>query len=217
MRFLFVDNIDKVDGDRICGRVRFPVDEPLQYVRLAGQNKVAAGAVSEALGQLASWLCIERGGFVARPVFLFADKITVDRLIDPGTEVEMECVVSDMDDKTFNFSGVATVGGEKVATIENCNGYFMPLDQMEDPAVTRSRYEALTSGGLQLAGRGGKPFPFSELVTETIEVEPDSHISVRCELNPDYPFYADHFPRFPVTPIVVLNETFSASASRPSA
>src|SRR5690606_11821085 len=121
MRFLFVDKIDGMEGDRIRGRVLFPSDEPMQYNRLARAPHVAIGAVSEALGQLASWLCIERNQFTARPVFLFADRIINYRHIAPGTEIQMECTVSAMDERTFTFSGAATLDGEPVAAIENCN------------------------------------------------------------------------------------------------
>ena len=61
----------------------------MRYRPLGGEAEIAPGALSEAIGQLASWLCIQRNDFTARPVFLFADHIKVHGAVQAGSDVEL--------------------------------------------------------------------------------------------------------------------------------
>jgi 3-hydroxymyristoyl/3-hydroxydecanoyl-(acyl carrier protein) dehydratase len=132
--------------------------------------------------------------------------------VPTGSTVELSAAVSKMDDETFVFSGEARCGNEVVQTIRNCNGYFMPLGELEDPEVTKKRFRALVEGGIQQFDDEGPAFPFDALLTTT-EKSPDG-ISCRATFDPGHTFYRDHFPRMPVTPIVILNETIGAAAQR---
>lgn len=211
MRFLFVDQIAHRTGDEVHGSVHFGVRAPLRYGRFSG-SVVAPGAISEAIGQLASWLCLERNQFTARPVFLFADAITVARDVPTGQTVELSAQVSAMDEESFVFSGEARFGGAVVQAIRNCNGYFMPLAELEDPELTRKRFLALTDGGLRQVDDDGDAFSFAQSLA-TLDQSEDG-IICRAQFAPSQPFYRDHFPRFPVTPIVMLNEAIGAAAKR---
>lgn len=211
MRFLFVDQITALTHTEVRGNVRLGAEAPLRYPRLSG-TVVAPGAISEAIGQLASWLCLQRNDFTARPVFLFASAIDVAREVPAGAQVELAAEVAEMNDETFVFSGEARYQGELVQTINQCNGYFMALGELENPEVTRQRFGALTSGGLRQLDDAGPAYPFPDLV-EIVEQGPDSLIA-RAAFDPESPFYHDHFPRFPVTPIVILNETIGAAAQK---
>ena len=212
MRFLFVDKITRRTRDEVHGDVRLGPQAPLRYARAGGAAVVAPGAVSEAIGQLASWLCLERNGFTARPVFLFADAITVAREVPAGNTVELSARVTSMDEESFVFSGEARFDGEVVQTIANCNGYFMPLAELEDPETTIKRFQAMIDGGVRQFDDEGPAFPFASLL-ETVEQSADK-IVCRATFEAASPFYKDHFPRFPVTPIVILNETIGAAAQR---
>ncbi len=212
VRFLFVDHISRRTEDEVHGSVRFGALAPLRYARLGGAAVVAPGAISEAIGQLASWLCLERNQFTARPVFLFANAITVAREVPAGSTVELSAIVTKMEEETFVFSGEARFGGEVIQTIQNCNGYFMPLGELEDPDATRRRFDAMVDGGISQHDDEGAAFPFDSLL-ETVEQTEDS-IVCRTTFDPGLTFYRDHFPRFPVTPIVILNETIGAAAQR---
>lgn len=215
MRFLFVDRISALGGDTVEGRRVFGAREPLQYSPWRGVAQVAPGAASEAIGQLASWLCLARNDFMARPVFLFAEAIEVLGPIPVGSDVALKASISSMDESTFVFSGEASVDGVVVQRIKDCSGYFMPLEELENPAVTRERFAALTSAeGLVLEGAEGAAFPFSTLVDEIKFFDADTEIRAEKRFHTNAPFYADHFPRFPVTPIVMLNEMIGATATR---
>lgn len=204
MRFLFVDKINEITETSISGSRNFGCDAPMQYADAKGQAQIAPGVVSEAIGQLVSWLTISRGGFTKRPVFLFADKIKIILPVSPGSRVDLSAQIDDGDDATFVFSGEARVDGELVHQVERVNGFYMPLDDLEDPKVTRDRFQRLSSAGLKLAGDEGR-FDFTSLVDQIVEKKDDQIISSKC-FSPDELFYQDHFPRFPVTPIVMINE-----------
>lgn len=219
MRFLFVDRIDHYSDTSISGVRFFRMDEPLQYPIRGGlgsaqENQIAPGVVSEAIGQLASWLAIKKNGFTGRPVFLFADHIKVDHPVTPGSNVELKAEIHQMDTETMVFSGSALVEGRMVQAVTNCSGYFMPLDQLEDPAVTRERWGSLVAGGLLLDHRSGARYPFASFSDEVLGQDGSASIVIRRTMRADEPFYADHFPRFPVTPIVMLNELIGSAAGR---
>jgi len=217
MRFLFVDRIDAMTESTIRGHKYFGPDEPLQYPLHsafdgAAGNHIAPGVVSEAIGQLASWLALKRNGFTGRPVFLFADRITVEHPVAPGTGIDLNAEIHQLDSETIVFSGSALVEGRIVQAVSNCSGYFMPLDQLEDPAVTRERFSSLVAGGLLLDAGVTSRYPFGSLCEEILGQEGSTSIVVRRTMRHDEPFYRDHFPRFPVTPIVMLNELIGATA-----
>lgn len=216
MRFLFVDQIGARSADRIEGRRIFAADDPMRYRPTAsGQGAVVApGAVSEAIGQLASWLCLEKNAFSARPVFLFADRITVTGDVPVGMAVQLHADIAAMDDETFRFSGTASVDGRVVQTITNCSGYFMALAELEDPAESKRRFAALIDGGLTYEGMGGDAYPFETLAGETVELEAGERVKTVKTFSIEEKFYADHFPRFPVTPIVMLNEMIGQATTR---
>ena len=213
MRFLFVDKIDEKTDTYIKGRKSFPIDDPMQYKSRNGEMQVAPGVVSEAIGQLVSWLCIEKNNFSGRPVFLFADTIEVLKPIKPGCEVIIEGTIDDLQDDTFVFSGKGYVDGECVHSITRCSGYFMPLGDLEDPEVTRDRFNHLVGEGLVLED-DGQAYDFESLVDEVVAIEPGKSITTKKQMKMDEPFYKDHFPRFPVTPIVMINEMIGRATTR---
>jgi 3-hydroxymyristoyl/3-hydroxydecanoyl-(acyl carrier protein) dehydratase len=211
MRFLFVDKITEQTATRVFGSRLFAVDEPLRYVSPEGAQRIAPGIVSEAIGQLASWKCIKDNDFSARPVFLFADRIKIFSEIAPGTHLDLEADIHEVNSETLRFSGRALKNGDVVQEISECIGYFMPLAELEDPEVTRSRYNALISGGLRLLGTSESPFNFFNIIDDGFELIDGKSIIAKINLTEKEPFYADHFPRMPVTPIVVLNELIGAT------
>lgn len=214
MRFLFVDRVTHWSENEIQGSTLFSQNSPFQYSTSPGGQVIAPGVVSEAIGQLVSWLGIKRNDFTGRPVFMFADRITIRESVQPGSEVALSARIDSMDSETILFSGEARVRGNVVQTVEGCTGFFMTLDQLEDPTVTRQRFDALLSPGGLVLERDGPPLDFELLMGEIPELEHGRHIEMRHVLSEALPFYADHFPRFPVTPIVMINEMIGRSAQR---
>ena len=212
MRFLFVDKIDRLSESEITGSRYFGVDAPMQYANANGESQIAPGVISEAVGQLVSWLTISKGDFASRPVFLFADKIEIVAPVKPGSKVDLNASIEEGDDSTFVFSGEARVDGNLVHRVERVNGMYMPLGDLEDPQVTRDRFARLTAEGLQLPGDEGR-FDFTSLVDRVVE-SADTEIVCEKSFSPDEKFYQDHFPRFPVTPIVMINEMIGLTTAK---
>ncbi len=213
MRFLFVDQITRIDGAAIKGRTAFPPDHAMQYAGPQGQPQIAPGIISEAIGQLVSWLEIRNNDFTGRPVFLFADRIEILGTVRPGSTVELEGTIERSDADSFVFSGAAYVGGSVVHRVQSCSGYNMPLAKMEDPEIARQRFAALTNGGLTLDDDRLK-FDFDLLSSSDIRIEPGKSACMRLALPASAGFYRDHFPRFPVTPIVIINEMIGLATSK---
>lgn len=90
----------------------------------------------------------------------------------------------------------------------------MPLVDLEDPSVTRQRYHALVNGGLLLDDPDPSALDFDGLIDQIVELTPGEQITATKTFADSAPFLRDHFPRFPVTPIVVLNEMIGAAAKK---
>jgi 3-hydroxymyristoyl/3-hydroxydecanoyl-(acyl carrier protein) dehydratase len=221
MRFLFVSRIHDIEENRIRGNVDFTVQEPWRRPGADGSLQISTSVVSEAIGQLVSWLSLRNNNFTARPVFLFASNINLDGYIPAPSTVELEAWITDGDQESFMFSGTAKVDGEVVVAITDCGGYFMPLAELEDPSVARKRFASLMSGdgssiyssidssidsSTILKNRSTQVYGGRQLIDDVKNLELGRAVTAVKVMRQSEPFYADHFPRNPVTPIVVINE-----------
>jgi len=213
MRFLFVNKIDSIKGNEIFGSRTFGNDYVMQYEGPNGTQQIPPGLISEGVGQLVSWLAIERNNFTGRPVFLFADHIEIHAPVLPGSKVDMRGEIKEMDGETLVFSGEAHVDGKLVHKIQSSSGYFMPLQDMEDPNVTKQRFADLTGAGMQLIDDCAA-YDWSSLAGTVAHQEEGKSIVISKTMSPKEPFYADHFPRFPVTPIVMINEMIGQATNK---
>jgi 3-hydroxymyristoyl/3-hydroxydecanoyl-(acyl carrier protein) dehydratase len=213
MRFLFVSRIQDISGEKIKGQVDFSAGEPWRRTNAENKTEISTSVVSEAVGQLVSWMALRDNQFTGRPVFLFATQIDLSGSVPAPSVIDLEAWISNRSEDSFIFSGTAKVGGETVVEIKECGGYFMPLAELEDPAVTRQRFETLTQEGLP-ANPVSAAFDFAGLVDKVLEFEPGALIKTSKVMKKEEPFYADHFPRFPVTPIVVINEMIAEATRR---
>jgi 3-hydroxymyristoyl/3-hydroxydecanoyl-(acyl carrier protein) dehydratase len=209
MTFLFVDTITSITANSIRGILELDLTIPFRYGQPGSGDIVAPGVISEAIGQLASWQLLESNGFKARPVFLFADRITHHRDVarpEPAARLLL------VDAESARFSGTASLDGTPVHAIDECTLSFIPLDQLEDPDACRQRFEALTKGSAVPRAELRPAFAWTSLRGETLALEPQKSIHRRLRLDPDFDFYATHFPRCPVTPAVILNEIAGQAA-----
>ncbi len=213
MRFLFVSRVNDIQGQKVRGQVDFSAGEPWRRQDANGQTLISTSVISEAVGQLVSWMALRDNDFSGRPVFLFATSIDLGQGVPAPATVDLEAWITDRSEDSFIFSGTAKVGGKTVVEIKDCGGYFMPLAELEDPSVTRQRFATLTSTGLS-ANPQTPAFDFKSLVDTVTEVVPEKSISTAKVFRQDEPFYPDHFPRFPVTPIVVINEMIAEATRR---
>jgi 3-hydroxymyristoyl/3-hydroxydecanoyl-(acyl carrier protein) dehydratase len=212
MRFLFVDKIENYTDRAIRGSKFFGSDHAMRYQTGPQTGEIAPGVISESIGQLVSWLAISRNNFSARPVFLFADRIEVLGAARAGSRIDIAAEIHEMDDKTIVFGGRAYADGELIHVVHSSSGYFMPLADLEDPLTSRQRFGQMCGDGLQLDGEAGA-FDFTSLVDQVVSCDGQSIVCSKT-MDPAEPFYADHFPRFPVTPIVMINEMIGEATRR---
>ena len=221
MRFLFVSRIHDIEENKIRGSVDFTAQDPWRREGADGSPQISTSVVSEAIGQLVSWLSLRNNNFTARPVFLFASNIDLNGSIPAPSTVELEAWITGGDEESFVFSGTAKVDGEVVVAITDCGGYFMPLAELEDPIVTRQRFTRLTSGAgpindsindstndstVPRKSAVSQVYGSRQLIDDVKNIEIGRTIVAVKVMRQSEPFYADHFPRNPVTPIVVINE-----------
>lgn len=213
MRFLFVSRITQIDGQTIRGQVDFSAGEPWRRSDDKGASLITTSVISEAIGQLVSWMTLRDNDFTARPVFLFATSIELNSPVPAPVTIDLEASITDRSGDSFIFSGTAKVDGKTVVEIKDCGGYFMPLSDLEDPTVTRQRFATLMGSGYS-ANPAEAAFSFDGLVDDIKEIQSEKSITAVKVMRTDEPFYADHFPRFPVTPIVVINEMIAEATAR---
>jgi 3-hydroxymyristoyl/3-hydroxydecanoyl-(acyl carrier protein) dehydratase len=213
-RFLYVSKINSIRGTSITGSVSFSETEPFQSQDVGlPRPKVRVSVISEAIGQLVSWLSLSRTDFKGRPVFLFARQIHLRDIVPVGETVALEAHILKEADDSFLFSGTALWNGQLVARIDECGGYLMPLQDLEDEGATRKRFETLATKGFAANEGFGVVDPQNFIDATAINFM-ERHITATKRFNGDEPFYADHFPRFPVTPIVVINEMIAEATQR---
>lgn len=213
MRFLFVSRIHDIQGEKVRGQVDFSAGEPWRREGANSQLLISTSVISEAIGQLVSWMALRDNDFSGRPVFLFATSIELGQGVPAPATVDLEAWITDRSEDSFIFSGTAKVNGKTIVEIKDCGGYFMPLGDLEDPIITRQRFATLTTTGLT-ANPETPAFDFTSLVDTVTDLIPSKSISTAKVFRQDEPFYPDHFPRFPVTPIVVINEMIAEATRR---
>ena len=206
MRFLFVDRITAIEPQRIVGFRYFGSEDPWRHSDSQGHVTIATSVISEAIGQLVSWKSLRDRDFCGRPVFLLASNIALGQPVPTDSKVELEAWITSENHESFMFSGVARVGDTEIARITDCGGYYMPLHELEDPAVTRERYNILISTGTSDCHAPSAAFPFAGLCGHVARHIPRAEIEAERVFHVDEAYYRDHFPRFPVTPIVMINE-----------
>lgn len=205
MGFRFVDGIVSMDDKVIHGYL--DVDTAMVYRRKAasGADYVSPGIIAEALGQLASWKLLHDNDFRARPVFLFAESIDHEQLAPIGVRLELRAEIDASTADAARFSAQALLDAKPICTVTSCALSYFPLEQLEDPKATRQRFFDLKAGlptrdlGFQQA------FSWDQFAGQVLEQ--DGHTQRRLlTMQVNWPFYVEHFPQRPITPIVILNE-----------
>lgn len=192
MAFLFVDRIKELEsGKRAVGEYRMPI----------GLRQLPAWLVAEAIGQLASWVAIERSDFRSRPVAALAGEVNATHAEVSGRCAELRVVLDRCDGQTIVYRGQAHVGGTFVGELKRCAGAMLPMEEFDDPAVERERYRLLRGEGLP-GGDFVDELPRLEMLEE--DRIPGRRLVARLNVPRDAPFFSDHFPRKPVFPATLL-------------
>jgi len=192
--FSFVDRITSVQpGERIEGRFVIP----------SRLDSFPPSLVAEAVGQLAAWSAMAAINFEFRPVAGLAGGIELLAPVSPGEVLELSAELETADREAVSYGGTARVEGRPVIRLEHCVGPMLPMEEYDDPQVSRDRFSSLCEGKAPPCGFGGIP-PF------TVKREGgDAGQSVRAafQVPESAPIFADHFPRRPVFPGTLLMHT----------
>lgn len=214
MRFLFVDKITTRTTSSIHGQTHFTDESPFRIPFQDGSWVIAPGVVGEAIGQLVSWLVIEQTQFKFRPVFAFIDKVEILGIVPPGSQLHTSGTIDQLNDESVIFSGTAMVEDKVVQRVTRCTNFFMPLEKTEFESDTRKRFSSIVSDGGGTLNDRGVPCKFADMVQNVKLDQEQGTATAHCKVPVGAPFYNDHFPRFPVTPIVVINEIIALAISR---
>ncbi len=208
MRFLFVDKISRISAFEIEGQVTFSSKSPF-FLKI-GQKKFAhPGLVSEAIGQLASWKLMKDHNFQFRPLYLFSDMIKNLSSVELGATINLRATISpDQDSGSITFSGEASLEGQTVQILENCTTYLFPIEELDSSTRLADSFAKLTGSNNSPLLDESAGFDFGPVFKSKKEVATDCW-NAQCEFPSNASFYADHFPRRPITPIVLINELIS--------
>lgn len=185
--FSFVDRITMFDpGVRIRG----------EYLIPASVGSFVPSLVAEAVGQLAAWAAMAVMDFKQRPVAGLVGNIELLRPVRPGQRIELAAEMETVESDAAAYGGEARVEGVPVLRLHHCVGPMMPVEDFDDPAALRSRFEVLCGGGAVPGAFGGLPhFPI-ERTGGVAGRQALAQFQVPARAH----FFADHFPRRHVFP-----------------
>lgn len=205
MRFLFVDKISKISLLEIDGEITFPLGAPLTF-SVDGENLVHPGLISEAIGQLASWKIMRDLDFACRPLYLFADQILTYAPVKLGKKIKLRAKIEPSSSSdAITFSGEALVDGIVVQRLEKCTTSPFPIDQLDDPARIAQSFKDLQLPDVKPLSDESPSYQFDNFISDLLE-ENSNCVRAKCFIPKEALFFRDHFPRKPITPIVLIND-----------
>ena len=146
--YSFVDRISSVEpGKRIRGSYAIP----------ANLASFAMPLVAEATGQLAAWGAGAAVDFAYQPVAGIAGGIEILSEVRPGQTLELDAQLERVDTEAISYAGTASVDGKPVLRLLDCLGPMVAMEEFDDPAAVRNRYEVLRGDGAEPGAFGGLP------------------------------------------------------------
>lgn len=155
---------------------------------------------AEAVGQLAAWNAMAHLGYRLRPVAGIAADVRFLRPLRPGQQLELHCVIDTCDEEAVSYGGWADADGVRVMELDHSVGPMLPMEQFDDPAAVRERFELLISAGAPSGRYHGVPEPEMDIVEDVV----DERVRATLRVPASAPFFGDHFPRRPVYPGTLL-------------
>lgn len=217
MRFQYVDRIHSYEvGKSIRGIKNCTRNEPFYYWLPSGVRVLSPAVVSEAMAQLGGWLKIISFDFKKRPVFLADEITTYHGIVQAGDVLDMHIEVVSFDEDVIVTKGTASVEGKVVIESKCTRGYMLPMEEFDDPAQVRRMFNHLYKPDFANVSRvpgsatklkaiaGSGTFESLRFLDGLIEHEPYKKVTAFKNFANCEPYFADHFPRRPVTPGVML-------------
>jgi 3-hydroxymyristoyl/3-hydroxydecanoyl-(acyl carrier protein) dehydratase len=189
MSFLFVDRI-LASGRDARGSFHVP-PEAAEW---------PAFLLAEAVGQLASWIGMAEVDFRARPVAALAGEVLIEGEARPGDRIDLSARIQGIEKNALLYQGAATAGDRALIRRTRCVGPFLAMEDFDDPAAVRERYDRLCDGR-------AAPAPFEPIAApafEIVEQQPGRALRARLEVPRQAALFAEHFPRRPVYPATLL-------------
>lgn len=189
MAFLFVDRITELEHGRF---VRGYFDIPSQV------RQWPLFLLAEGVGQLASWPAMADAEFRFRPVAALAGEVRVLGEARPGERVDLEVHYQGVERNAVLYGGSAAVGDRPLIEMHRCVGPLLPMEDFDDPAAVRARFERLCAGG--------ENFAYEEFEAPDLDILARDATSLRAGLSvpASAAFFAEHFPRRPVYPATLF-------------
>ncbi len=156
--------------------------------------------VSEAVGQLASWVAMAHAEFRRRPVSGLIGEVRIVGKVAPGRILDLGVEIESCDDDAVAYAGWASVGGAPVIELSRCVGPMLPQEDFDAVEVVRGDFEKLCGPGAPAGRFRGVPSPNLVL----IDRGPGKRLRGAMQVPESARFFADHFPRRAVFPATLL-------------
>ncbi len=227
MGYFFVDRILDIQEDPGLGGIfrgrgikSVSRWDPFLRPEQGGKLELSPCFAGEALGQLAAWVAMSRGGYVRRPVAGLTAEVQVGRAAEPGDLILLEVELESLEEDVVQYNGKASVGGEMVLELHHAAGPMLPMEEFDDPKEVERQFHVLSREGNTLP-EGGSPLsqkskdwfrpaaPSSGAaevhpVIDAIVERDESRILAATCVSRAAPYLVGHFPRNPVLPATLL-------------
>jgi 3-hydroxymyristoyl/3-hydroxydecanoyl-(acyl carrier protein) dehydratase len=119
-----------------------------------------------------------------------------------GSRLDLSAEIQRCEETLVVYRGSAELDGRPVGSLDRCVGPMLAMELFDDPATVRRHYEELCNGRVG-RGCGARAIP-DELPLATLGGSRGESLLARLQVPPSAPFFADHFPRWPVFPATLL-------------
>lgn len=219
MRFLFVDRIvDLSPGEWIKGIKHVTSDDAWLTTDEHGRICFISSLIGETLGQLAAWNVMQKNEFTFRPVAGVVASACLHRPAYVGETILLESYIDVLDETAVQYHSVASVGSEKIFTIDGALGPMLPMSDFISSDDIRQQFaDIYRPGDWQAIASSSEPceLEFKSNATPVFHhmqfdriLQNDAGVLLTAEkrITRFAPYFPDHFPKKPVLPMTVLLE-----------
>jgi 3-hydroxymyristoyl/3-hydroxydecanoyl-(acyl carrier protein) dehydratase len=218
MRFLFVDRILQLSPGKLARGIKHITrDDAYLCPDEAGRLCFVPSLIGETLGQLAAWSVMAANDFSLRPVAGVVASARLHRPAYVGETLLLESVIESLDDRVVQYHSVASVGTERVFTIEGALGPLLPMNDFIDSDLVRRQFQEINRPGdwpqsMRIdpdsePGAGFRPTTSAMFFDRILDSDPGLSLRAEKRISRAAPYFPDHFPNKPVLPLTVLLES----------